>query len=85
MQTPPFRKLLLLGNVILGLMALSAKAATTSPAITTQPVSATCNLGTTATLSVVASGTGVLTYQWYCNTVAVTGQTSATLSLGNVA
>ena len=56
-----------------------------APQITTQPTNVTFNLGTTATLSVVASGTGVFTYQWFCNNIAVTGQTGATLSLANVA
>lgn len=55
------------------------------PGIVTQPTNVTFYLGTTATLTVVASGTGVFTYQWYCNNVAVTGQSGATLSLGNVA
>ena len=56
-----------------------------APQIATQPASATYNLGTTATLAVVASGTGVFTYQWYCNNVVIAGQTAATLSLANVA
>ncbi len=34
-------------------------------AITTQPVSTSINTGQTASLSVIASGTGPLTYQWY--------------------
>jgi len=34
-------------------------------ALTTQPSSVTINSGTTTTLSVVASGTAPLTYQWY--------------------
>jgi uncharacterized repeat protein (TIGR02543 family) len=34
-------------------------------AITTHPASTTINSGNTTTLSVVASGTGPLTYQWY--------------------
>src|SRR5580658_2318678 len=41
------------------------------PVITTQPVSQTINSGQTATLSVVASGTG-LTYQWYQGTSGTT-------------
>lgn len=60
-----FRKLLLLGNVILGLMALSAKAAGTTPAISTQPA-ATLNVAVGASPSpdVTASGTAPLFYQW---------------------
>ena len=36
-----------------------------APAITTQPQSQTIEPGSTATLSVVASGSGPLSYQWY--------------------
>lgn len=35
------------------------------PAITTQPTNATISTGQTANLSVAASGSGTLTYQWY--------------------
>jgi hypothetical protein len=37
----------------------------TGPAITTQPANQTINSGQTATLTVVATGTAPLTYQWY--------------------
>jgi hypothetical protein len=37
----------------------------TAPAILTNPTSTTIVIGTTTTLSVVASGTAPLTYQWY--------------------
>ncbi len=76
-----YRKLLLLGNVILGLMALSAKAAGTKPAISTQPT-ATLNaaVGTSPSLTVVASGTAPLAYQWRKDGVPVPGATSATLA-----
>jgi hypothetical protein len=36
-----------------------------APTITTQPANATVKLGSTATFSVVASGTAPLKYQWY--------------------
>ncbi|WP_432890039.1 ExeM/NucH family extracellular endonuclease [Kribbella sp. CA-245084] len=41
---------------------------TTAPAITTQPQDATITSGGTATLTVAASGTGPLTYQWFQGT-----------------
>jgi len=47
-----------------------------APVITTQPQSLTVNLGQTATFSVVASGVG-LSYQWYLNTVLISGATGA--------
>ena len=53
-------------------------------AITTQPAAASFCQGTTATLSVVASGSG-LTYQWRKGGVDIVGQTAATLSIPTVA
>ncbi|MFN7916539.1 MAG: G8 domain-containing protein [Vicinamibacterales bacterium] len=50
---------------------------TVPPTITTQPASATVTLGAKATFSVVASGTGTLTYQWQKNGVNITGATTA--------
>jgi hypothetical protein len=50
------------------------------PRITTQPTSLTVQVRSTATFSVVATGTAPLSYQWYKNGVAVTGATSATYS-----
>jgi len=44
----------------------------TPPAITTQPQSVAINAGSTTTLSVVASGTAPLTYQWYQGAVGTT-------------
>jgi hypothetical protein len=51
------------------------------PAITKQPVGQTASAGTTITLSVTASGTPAPTYQWRRNGTALSGQTSATLTL----
>lgn len=45
------------------------------PTITTQPGGTTVGVGSTATFSVVASGTGSLTYQWYKNGAAISGAT----------
>jgi trimeric autotransporter adhesin len=52
----------------------------TGIAITTQPAAASFCQGTTATLSVVATGAG-LTYQWRKGGVDIVGQTAATLSI----
>jgi len=62
------------------------------PVISTQPLSSQtiCTGGSTAPLSFVASGgIGTFSYQWYSNSInsnvggiPITGQTSATLSLG---
>ena len=57
-----------------------------SPVITAQPAGATVTSGSTRTLSVTASGTAPLAYQWYIGASGVTttpigGATSATLSV----
>jgi hypothetical protein len=55
------------------------------PQITTQPTNQTTDLGMNAQFSVVASGTGTLTYQWWFNqTNLLTGATNTTLILTNV-
>ena len=54
--------------------------ACTSPAVTSQPVGQTIGLGQTATLTVTASGTAPLSYQWYRGT---TGDTSDPLTGAN--
>jgi hypothetical protein len=55
-----------------------------SPAITTQPQSTTINAGSSATLSVAATGTN-LTYQWYQGTpgsgTAIGGQSNASMTI----
>lgn len=51
-----------------------------APIITIQPNSVTVNLGTTATFTVVATGTG-LTYQWKKNGLNIAGGTTQTLSI----
>jgi hypothetical protein len=57
----------------------------TTPTITTQPVTQAVGIGGTATLSVAASGSTPLTYQWYqgatgVTTVPVAGATSSTFT-----
>jgi hypothetical protein len=47
------------------------------PSITTQPVSRAVNVGQTATFSVIATGTGTLSYQWKKGGTAISGATSA--------
>ena len=51
--------------------------------ITTQPASQTLCSGSTATLSIVATGTG-LTYQWQKNGTDISGATLASLTLNNI-
>ena len=52
------------------------------PSITTQPVNSTVAVGRTATFTVAATGSG-LTYQWSKGGIAISGATSAMLSIAN--
>ncbi len=49
--------------------------------ITSQPASQTLNEGSTASMSVAATGTAPISYQWYYNGSAISGATASTLSL----
>lgn len=55
----------------------------TAPTITAQPVSQVVALGGSVTFSVTVSGTG-LTYQWYFNGVAISGEVAASLTLSDI-
>lgn len=57
---------------------------TTAPAITTQPQNASATVGGSVTLSVVASGTAPLSYQWKKGGTAISGATSASYTISNV-
>jgi hypothetical protein len=54
---------------------------TTPPSITRQPASATITVGSLATLSVEASGSPPLQYQWQINGANLVGATNATLTI----
>lgn len=66
-------------NTALRGVAFAPAAATVAPTITTQPQDATVSPGGTATLTVAASGTGPLSYQWYAGTA---GDTSTPVGTG---
>jgi hypothetical protein len=69
----------------LGAYAVVQVMAPIAPTLTIQPQPQVLTApGGTATFSVVASGSSVLTYQWARNGVPITGATNATLSLANV-
>ena len=57
--------------------AAAASTGTAAPTISTQPASQTVTIGTTATFTVSAAGTGPFTYQWKKNGSAISGATSA--------
>ncbi|MEO7600442.1 MAG: PQQ-binding-like beta-propeller repeat protein, partial [Opitutus sp.] len=52
--------------------------------ISSQPQSRTLAAGSSATLTVAASGSGALSYQWYKNGSAIPGATGATYTIGNI-
>jgi hypothetical protein len=57
---------------------------TQPPSITTQPTNLTVTLTSNATFSVIASGSPVLSYQWYFNGTNIIGATNTSLTLTNV-
>src|ERR1019366_2222844 len=62
------------GNVTSGAATLTVNV---PPSITTQPLSKTVTTGQTATFSVIASGSGTLSYQWNKNGTAIGEATGA--------
>ncbi len=58
--------------------------APTPPVITAQPTNQTVVAGNNVTMTVVASGTPPLSYQWVCNGTNIYNATNATLLLTNV-
>lgn len=65
--------------------AVLSVVAPTIPVITTQPTNKTAAPGTTVTFTASATGLPTPTYQWQKNGVNISGATSATLTLSNVA
>jgi len=66
-----------------GFLATTAVPAS-APSINTQPANATALTGGNASFTVVATGSGTLTYQWYFNTKKISGATSSTYSIDKV-
>lgn len=57
----------------------------TPPSFTQQPVSQTCMVGATVSFTVSVAGSPTPSVQWYKNGAIVSGATSSTLTLSNVA
>ena len=64
--------------------AMTFKINQNSPAIVKQPASQRVEEGTRVTFDVEVEGTGPLSYRWFFNGVALTGQSKTTLTLENV-
>ncbi|MCG2679136.1 MAG: immunoglobulin domain-containing protein, partial [Kiritimatiellae bacterium] len=76
----------LVSNMVNAVTSALATLTVNAPAaITTQPISLTNNPGSSASFTVVASGTAPLYYQWQKNTVNIGSATNATYTIGSVA
>jgi hypothetical protein len=72
------------GTVTSTTATLTVTTTATAPTITTQPASVSVAAGSDATFSVVAAGTATLAYQWQKDGTAISGATSASLTLSAV-
>jgi hypothetical protein len=63
----------------------STGSTSTTVTISTQPASVKAAVGTAVTLTVAATGSGTLSYQWLKGGVAISGATSATYSIASLA
>ena len=72
------------GSVTSAPATLTVNPAGVAPSITTQPLGQSLGLGTSATFTVVATGTSPLAYQWSKNGTAITGATSASLTFSSL-
>ncbi|QJE01064.1 DUF3500 domain-containing protein [Massilia forsythiae] len=73
------------GSVTSSAATLTVASAASAPAIVTQPVSQLAAVGASVTLSVVASGSGTLSYQWRKGGTAIAGATSSSYTIASVA
>src|SRR6266576_3853118 len=65
------------GSATSNAATLTVSATAVAPSITTQPASQTVTAGQTATFSVVATGTPLLSYQWMKGGTTISGATSS--------
>ncbi len=75
------------GSVVSAATISSSAALTVTPAaptITTQPLAQSAAIGGSVTFVVAATGSGVLTYQWSKDSVAITGATAASYTITGV-
>jgi len=72
------------GNILSDPVDVSVVATATPPVITTQPTAGSALAGSTVSLSVQASGTAPLSYQWRFNGTPLNGETGSSLVLPNI-
>jgi hypothetical protein len=72
------------GSVTSAPAVLTIGGADVAPMILTQPQSQVVNAGSSATFTVIATGTEPLRYQWQFNTAAVSGATNLSYTRSNV-
>jgi hypothetical protein len=72
------------GSEVQTVMLCGPTATGTPPGVTQDPQSSTNNAGGSATFSASASGTAILTYQWFFGASPVSGATNSSLSLNNL-
>jgi hypothetical protein len=73
-----------LGSVTSAAATVAVQAASVAPTITSQLVGLNLQVGQSGTLSISASGTAPLAYQWRRDGVAIPGATGSTLTLAAV-
>jgi hypothetical protein len=72
------------GTVVSAPASLEILALVVPPAVTSQPYKSTATVGSAASFTVGASGTGPISYQWMLDGAPIAGATSATLFLPSV-
>lgn len=72
------------GSVTSSAATLTVNAVNAAPVIVTQPVSQSAAVGASVTLSVTASGSGTLSYQWRKGGVAISGATASSYTISSV-
>lgn len=66
-------------------LTVTTSSGDSTPTITTQPVSQSVAVGASVSFSVVASGSGTLSYQWSKDGTAISGATAASHAIASVA
>jgi hypothetical protein len=72
------------GSVTSTPVTVTVNTGTTPPSITSQPADVDVALGTTVSLTVAATGSNPLSYQWFFNSNSIPGEVFETLPLGAI-